>query len=169
MSRKMTLNSKPLVWEDGSPVSAGQLEVGREYNFSIEPDQYVMIDVLPTRKGPLSINDLDAKSVPNRLRAAADLYEQRNAVYGSDYYEHGQLMMALFPNGLALRTDQDFARYNLFKMVVAKAARYAKNFLRAGHADSLDDISVYAQMLRELDDKITAENAARGEGDAQTK
>jgi hypothetical protein len=38
-------------------------------------------------------------------------------------------------------------------MMASKLARYANNFFTGGHADSLEDISVYAQMLREVDDK----------------
>lgn len=159
-----------MVWKDGTPVEAGQILSGTECVFSIEADQCVMM--IPSAKSPDPANEMiqsvaleglvfDPATVPNRLRAAALLYEQRNRVYGSDYLEHGQLMEVLFgKDGAALRTAEDFARYNLFKMIVAKAARYAKNFFTGGHADSLDDISVYAQMLREVDDKIAGgENA----------
>jgi hypothetical protein len=164
--------TKPMVWEDGTPVEAGELEPGEEYIFSIEFDQCVLIPSVHIPAADEMIKarvieglKFDPATVPNRLRAAADLYEERNRVYGSDYLEHGQLMMALFgPLGMTLVTAEDFARYNLFKMVVAKTARYAKNFFTGGHADSLDDISVYAQMLREVDDKIKGD----GDGDRST-
>lgn len=81
----------------------------------------------------------------------AELYETRNAEYGDDYKHHGQLMMALFPKGIELRSEADFARYALFKMIAVKLARYAVNFHRGGHRDSLDDIAVYSQLLQELD------------------
>jgi hypothetical protein len=34
---------------------------------------------------------------------------------------------------------------------MSKATRYAQNFERGGHEDSLIDNSVYTQMLREVD------------------
>jgi hypothetical protein len=90
-------------------------------------------------------------SVAQRLRNLADLYEERNAVYGDDYKRHGDIMMALFPEGLKLDTALDFNRYGIFKELVTKLSRYAAQWKQGGHYDSLNDKSVYAQMLQELD------------------
>jgi hypothetical protein len=90
-------------------------------------------------------------SVSQRLRKLADLYEERNAVYGDDYKRHGDIMTALFPDGLTLNTAMDFNRYGIFKELVTKLSRYAAQWKQGGHFDSLNDKSVYAQMLQELD------------------
>jgi hypothetical protein len=92
------------------------------------------------------------KTVPDRLTELGNIYRERNKAYGSDYHRHGKMMMALLPRGVVLKTEHAFRRYNIFKQIVAKIARFAVNFDSGGHADSLDDISVYAQMLRELDE-----------------
>jgi hypothetical protein len=89
--------------------------------------------------------------VAQRLRNLADLYEERNAVYGDDYKRHGDIMMALFPDGLTLDTAMDFNRYGIFKELVTKLSRYAAQWKQGGHYDSLNDKSVYAQILQELD------------------
>ena len=89
--------------------------------------------------------------VPAALEKLADLYRQRNKLYGNDYKRCGEAYMALFPNGLTLRTAEDFTRFVIFSLGFGKQIRYANNFTRGGHADSLDDSSVYSQMLQELD------------------
>ena len=59
-------------------------------------------------------------------------------------------MLALFPNGVQLKTEEDFGRWGVFSTIIGKMHRYAVNFDK-GHDDSLRDAIVYAAMLRELD------------------
>lgn len=89
--------------------------------------------------------------VPQELREKAALYEERNVIYGDNYKRFGPIMALLFPNGLTLNTPDDFNRYGVFVQVAAKLTRYAENFTRGGHIDSLDDTAVYSMMLKELD------------------
>jgi len=92
------------------------------------------------------------KTVPELLRDAASIHEQRNEIYGANYKKFGNIMTALFPNGLKVKTKQDFDRLGVLIPIVSKIGRYAQNFdVLGGHPDSLDDIAVYAMMLRELD------------------
>jgi hypothetical protein len=91
--------------------------------------------------------------VVRELTEKADLYRERNALYGDTYHRHGAVMMALYPEGLTLRTVGDFNRFGVLNMIVSKITRYSANWERGGHADSLDDISVYSMMLKELDQK----------------
>jgi hypothetical protein len=90
-------------------------------------------------------------TVPDMLEELADLYRERNKMYGDNYKTHGDVMMALFPDGLKLKTASDFNRYSCFKEIMTRAGRYAFNFHNGGHEDSAKDGSVYWQMLRELD------------------
>jgi hypothetical protein len=90
-------------------------------------------------------------AVPEALIALAELYRERSAVYGDSYNTFGRVFGALFPNGLVVRTVDDANRAALLFHIVDKLVRYTNNFERGGHGDSLDDISVYAQMLRDYD------------------
>ena len=92
-----------------------------------------------------------AKKVPEMLRELSSLYEERNSLYGDNYKLHGVTMQGFFPNGIRLGTVKDYNRYSIFKEIVTRLGRYAYNFENGGHVDSLNDISVYAQMLQELD------------------
>jgi hypothetical protein len=94
------------------------------------------------------------KTVPDRLEELGKLYRHRNAIYGNNYMEFGAIMKAMFPNGLQLKSEEDFNRFTIFVQVFAKFTRYAKSINSGGHADSLDDISVYCQMIREYDEYV---------------
>jgi hypothetical protein len=92
--------------------------------------------------------------VPNELIAKAELYRERNKIYGDNYKRFGKVMALLFPKGLNLSSADDHNRFGIFVQIVAKVTRYAENFERGGHDDSLDDNSVYSMMLKELDNEV---------------
>lgn len=101
----------------------------------------------------LSLPKLSGSDIGQALADLANLYNDRNKIYGDDYKRHGSIMHTFFPNGVHLNSADDFNRYAIIKNLVTKLNRYIRNFEKGGHADSLDDISVYAQMLQELDKK----------------
>ena len=83
------------------------------------------------------------------LEIASKLYIEKNKEYGDSYLQHGRIMDELFPKGIALENSRDHARFGMLTMVVGKLTRFCNNFA-CGHEDSLDDLIVYAAMLREL-------------------
>jgi hypothetical protein len=93
------------------------------------------------------------RDVPQRLRDAAELFEERNAQYGNNYMTMGEVMNAMYPDGLVIQGAEAWLRLMLQVHRVTKETRYACNFARGGHQDSLEDISVYAQMASETDDQ----------------
>jgi len=100
-------------------------------------------------------------NVPDMLRSAAKLYEDRNKIYGDNYKRFGPALNGLL-NGVALSTSDDFNRFGILVQIFSKISRYCNMFDKGGHNDSLDDIAVYAMMLKELDsgakvNKITDE------------
>lgn len=103
-----------------------------------------------------------AKPVTDRLLDAAQIYDERNVLYGDNYKRFGFIMAALFPNGITLLTIDDHNRFALFVQIMAKTTRYANQFEAGGHADSLDDLAVYAQMLAELDEELKERANAQG-------
>lgn len=91
------------------------------------------------------------KSVPQALRDLGELYEERNKLYKNNYLNFGKMIKGMIPDGVELKTEEDFNRFALFMQLVHKCSRYAHNLTNGGHDDSLDDLSVYSQMLREFD------------------
>lgn len=97
------------------------------------------------------------KTVPDMLHEAADTYRQRAEVYGDNYKRFGYVIGALFPDGVThlKKPGVDWnSRYGLLMQMVSKLTRYCENFNKGGHDDSLQDLAVYATMLRELDKEI---------------
>lgn len=90
--------------------------------------------------------------VVHKLNQSAILFDDRNTDYGESYVSIGKVLKALQgPEPLVLKTEADHARYCAFMQIAGKLHRYAANFDKGGHQDSLDDITVYAQMLQHLD------------------
>jgi len=90
-------------------------------------------------------------TVPSQLAELAKLYQQRNDQYGDTYKRVGNVLWEIFDGKINLETADDINRFVTFTMVIMKMCRYAQLFDNGGHADSLDDAAVYAQMLREID------------------
>lgn len=92
-----------------------------------------------------------AKTVPDALADLAAIYRERNAIYKDDYLTMGTVLIGLFPHGIHLETGEELARFALFLDCVGKLGRYARTIKTGGHADSLDDNSIYSQMLQQFD------------------
>lgn len=101
-----------------------------------------------------------SKFVPEALRKAAAIYEERNALYGDNYKHFGKVWTALFPDGTYYNGTEDEVttanRLGILVQIVSKLTRYCAQFDNGGHADSLDDLAVYAMMLQELDAEAKA-------------
>lgn len=87
------------------------------------------------------------------LRNCADTFDERNAVYGNNYQMVGNLMVALHPEGITLKTADDHNRFHLWMLKVVKMSRYAKNYTEGGHEDSAVDDIVYTAMVAGLDQR----------------
>jgi len=90
-------------------------------------------------------------TVSKRLQELAKIHADRQKVYGDNYNHIGTVMMGMFPNGLELKSAEDFNRLHLFYHLVGKLSRYARQMPGGGHDDSLDDTAVYAMILRQFD------------------
>src|SRR5687768_6344890 len=90
--------------------------------------------------------------VVRELKAKADLFLERNRLYGDNYKRFGAVF-SLVMQGQNLDTSNpsDMCRLGILVQIVGKVTRYGENFNRGGHDDSLDDIAVYSLMLKELD------------------
>lgn len=88
------------------------------------------------------------KNAADILAEMADTYRDRNKVYGDNYKRVGDVMMALFPNGVELKTQEAFNIWHLFELMIVKVTRFANTGL--SHVDSIHDCAVYAAMVESL-------------------
>lgn len=95
-----------------------------------------------------------SKKASEILIQAAELFEERNAVYGDNYLNAGAALSALFPKGLFLAGEDDFTRFHILMLQIVKLSRYCVNFTNGGHEDSIKDAAVYAAMLESIDSNI---------------
>jgi len=95
------------------------------------------------------------KTTDQILSEAADTFRTRNANYKSNYLMVGQLMAALFPDGITLKTAHDHNRFHLFMLMMVKVSRYAIQWNNP-HQDSIRDACVYAAMVECVDAVIAS-------------
>jgi len=93
---------------------------------------------------------MNQKTIPDRLHAAAKTFESRNAIYRDNYKTFGLVMQSLFPEGLTVKSAEEWNRLCLLIAMTGKMTRYTVNFSSGGHVDSIHDMTVYAAMLEEL-------------------
>lgn len=96
--------------------------------------------------------EFDDPFVVRELREKADLYLERNKLYGDNYKRFGKILSLLLEGQTLDAADTvQMNRLGVFIQVAGKLVRYGENFVSGGHDDSLDDLAVYAMMMKELD------------------
>lgn len=82
------------------------------------------------------------------LQNMANTFKERNLIYGDNYKTVGNVMIALFPDGVNLKTKDDFNLWHLLELMIVKLTRFANSELK--HKDSIHDAAVYAAMVESL-------------------
>jgi len=80
------------------------------------------------------------------------IFNEKGIMYGHSYKDFGKVMISLFPNGVELKTEQDFCIFAIFQMIIHKNVRVANMLFcdLKNSLDSLADLSVYGVMLEEI-------------------
>ena len=91
------------------------------------------------------------KNAADILADMAQTFRERNKVYGDNYKRVGDVMVALFPEGVTLHSQEDFNTWHLFELMIVKLTRFANSNLT--HVDSIHDCAVYAAMVQSLIEK----------------
>jgi hypothetical protein len=102
--------------------------------------------------------DTNKEKLKNRtpvdcIEEALGTFKERNKSYGDNYLTHGRVMTALFPDGIELKTVEDWNRFGIINMIVAKMTRYAQKWpsVSVSSIDSVHDLGVYSFMLESID------------------
>ena len=82
------------------------------------------------------------------LHNALETFEQRQETYGANDIVFGNVLAAMFPEGITLNGAADFRMFLMFMHSVGKLSRLAGSGLR--HADSAHDNIVYSGFLELL-------------------
>lgn len=94
------------------------------------------------------------KTADEFLAEAAETFKARNKIYDNNYKNVGRVLAGMFPEGLVVKTADDWNRLHIFLLGVVKQTRYANNWNAGGHADSAHDNTVYSAMLESIDEEI---------------
>lgn len=86
---------------------------------------------------------------PDQILAdMAATYKERSASYGDNWLKLGNVMQAMFPDGLTLKTPEDWNKFHLWFLSLIKMTRLAET--KFSHQDSAHDNAVYAAMLESI-------------------
>ena len=83
------------------------------------------------------------------------IFKKKDKAYGKAYQKFGELCGVIFPDGLELKSKDDFILFGIYMQWLEKCLRVsnlvfkdgAKNFESV--EDSCDDLSILAQMLKQ--------------------
>lgn len=73
----------------------------------------------------------------------AATYRERNSLYKANYLKVGKILAILYPDGVHLKTPEDFTRWHFIDWMIGKLSRFSVNH----HPDSIHDLAVYAAMI----------------------
>lgn len=120
------------------------------------PDIAACIDELPVRNGAASIHAVPPREAIHRLE---DIFNgmkrtarERHDVYGDSFLTFGRVATALWPAGLSVGTEEEFARLGVLVQIISKLCRYSVS--PQGHADSAHDMAVYSAILELLTEDL---------------
>jgi hypothetical protein len=97
--------------------------------------------------------------VDDILMNAANTFSARKTVYGHNYLRVGAALAGMFPDGIVLRSEDDFNRFHILMLTFVKLSRYCVNWETGGHQDSIHDASIYCAMLEMIDGNIKGRRA----------
>lgn len=75
-------------------------------------------------------------------------FRERNAVYKDNAIMVGNVMAALFPNGITVASPAEFEKFHLFELMIVKLTRFVLSDMQ--HIDSVHDAAVYAAMIEAI-------------------
>lgn len=113
--------------------------------------QQLAVDPSATEKEETKVVEVEPttpETAADILDAMAATFRERNAVYGDNAVMVGQVMQVLFPNGVTLKTPEDYHMWHLFELKIVKLTRFAISGLK--HEDSIHDDGVYSAMCERL-------------------
>jgi hypothetical protein len=77
------------------------------------------------------------------LEELAGRFRERNGKYKDNWRNLGDVMVALYPDGITLRTHEDFVKFHLLEWTIGKLTRY----VNSDDGDSIEDGAVYMAMI----------------------
>lgn len=132
--------------------SVAQNKIAFTFNLCKAGEVVQQLAIDPSATGQEETKAVEVEQPPataaDILDAMAATFRERNAVYGDNAVMVGQVMQVLFPNGVTLKTPEDYHMWHLFELKIVKLTRFAISGLK--HEDSIHDDGVYSAMCERL-------------------
>jgi len=134
-----------VAYDDRQDILAAYAEYGITWLYQL--DEYGRTIYVNHKLGSLANSALEKKprDAADCLADGIALFRERNGVYKDNHKRFGEVMAALYPDGLSLKGAEEFTQFGLFVQSISKMTRHAAS--ENGHMDSVRDLKVYAAML----------------------
>lgn len=88
----------------------------------------------------------------SELLSGVETFHDRNKTYGDSYLRFGAFAAALFPNGITIRTLEDWNAFGVLVQMISKMIRLCEGWDRPTAKPTVDsnhDLMVYSAILKE--------------------
>lgn len=120
------------------------------------------INGLPIDDGAAPIHAVPPREAIHRLEDILNgmkrTARERHDAYGDSFLTFGKVAAALWPAGLSVGTEEEFARLGVLVQIISKLCRYSVS--PQGHADSAHDMAVYSAILELLTEDLAVQPEA---------
>lgn len=138
-------------------------------NVTLAPSTIRTTDELASYINGLPLHDAPAtNAVPPReaihrlediLNGMKRTARERHDMYGDSFLTFGRVAAALWPAGLSVGTEEEFARLGVLVQIIGKLCRYSVS--PQGHVDSAHDMAVYSAILELLTEDLAVPPGAQ--------
>jgi hypothetical protein len=80
------------------------------------------------------------------MREALATYIERSTSMGNTWYPVGEITRVLYPEGIVLKTKEDFAKFHILQWIIGKLVR----FINSNGIDSIHDAGVYCFIMESI-------------------
>lgn len=89
--------------------------------------------------------------VVESLEEMISIRKQRNGIYNDVYKRKGEVIKALFGGIPQFENEDDLNKFGVLNIMISKMMRITETFFNEELSeDSIDDLAIYGQMLKEL-------------------
>lgn len=134
-------------WEDVVAAYDDREDVLRAFQAKgVSTENLTLVEVVTDEEEEVE----EGPSPADCLIEGVELFQQRNGTYRAAYLKFGDVMHALYPDGISAQGPQQMAELGLLIQIVSKVTRNSGAPAGEMHLDSIADLKVYAAMLESV-------------------
>jgi hypothetical protein len=146
---KVRLFEEDFEWKDVVAAYDDREDVLRAFQAKgVSTENLTLVEVLTD--AAVEEEEEEGPSPADCLIEGVALFDSRNTQYRAAYLKFGDVMHALYPDGISAQGPEQMAELGLLVQIVSKVTRNSGAPAGEMHLDSIADLKVYAAMLESV-------------------